>query len=417
MDKSFELDQRSFHAGEIILYKRPDHKNPKWQCRVHVPGSTGYVVKSTKTADEFEARRFAEDMFDDLRLKVKQGGSLKGKSFAKCFDEFKVSFQPIAPSAGRYRDVCSNIEQYAVPYFGKEPVESIDSKAITSFLDWRRKNFKRKAPSNNTLRAELSSLKTFIEWSQKRGYTAQLIDWDRPTLQNNRRPHFGRADWTKLTRFMREWIKKGKGVGGKYRERLMLCQYVLILANSGIRVGEARLLKWRDIETQARSAAEGVKTTDVIFWVRGKTGSRDVVARSKEVSDYLRRIWEMRTDELGKPPEIEGYVFCHRDGKPIGSFKGGFKAMTEAAGVLKSSDGDKRTIYSLRHTYATFRLEENVSSYLLAKNMGTSVKMLEQFYGHTVNRSNAAELTKTRGRRGKIDSPKRPWEKIGKGII
>ena len=410
MDKSFELDQRSFHAGEIILYKRPDHKNPKWQCRVHVPGSTGYVVKSTKTADEFEARRFAEDMFDDLRLKVKQGGSLKGKSFTKCFDEFKISFQPIAPSAGRYRDVCSNIEQYAVPYFGKEPVESIDSKAITSFLDWRRKNFKRKAPSNNTLRAELSSLKTFIEWSQKRGYTAQLIDWDRPTLQNNRRPHFGRADWTKLTRFMREWIKKGKGVGGKYRERLMLCQYVLILANSGIRVGEARLLKWRDIESQQRSELDGSEATDIIFWVKGKTGSRDVVARSKDVSDYLGRIWGLRKEEKDGEPSLDEYVFCHRDGTAIGSFKGGFDAMTKAAGVLKSSDGVKRTIYSLRHTYATFRLEENVSSYLLAKNMGTSVKMLEQFYGHTVNRSNAAELTKTRIGRSRKNVSRHAWE-------
>ena len=216
---------------------------------------------------------------------------------------------------------------------------------------------------------------------------------------------------------MREWIKKGKGVGGKYRERLMLCQYVLILANSGIRVGEARLLKWRDIESQQRSELDGSEATDIIFWVKGKTGSRDVVARSKDVSDYLGRIWGLRKEEKDGEPSLDEYVFCHRDGKPIGSFKGGFKAMTEAAGVLKSSDGDKRTIYSLRHTYATFRLEENVSSYLLAKNMGTSVKMLEQFYGHTVNRSNAAELTKTRGRRGKIDSPKRPWEKIGKGII
>jgi len=191
---------------------------------------------------------------------------------------------------------------------------------------------------------------------------------------------------------------------------LMLCQYVLILANSGIRVGEARNLKWRDIESQQRSELDGSELIDIIFWVKGKTGSRDVVARSKDVSDYLGRIWGLRKEEIGGEPSLDEYVFCHRDGTSIGSFKGGFEAMTKAAGVLKSSDGVKRTIYSLRHTYATFRLEENVSSYLLAKNMGTSVKMLEQFYGHTVNRSNAAELTKTRIGRSRKKVSRHAWE-------
>jgi len=35
-----------------------------------------------------------------------------------------------------------------------------------------------------------------------------------------------------------------------------------------------------------------------------------------------------------------------------------------------------------RHTYATFRLMEGVDVYFLAKQMGTSVKMIEDFYGH-----------------------------------
>jgi hypothetical protein len=33
-------------------------------------------------------------------------------------------------------------------------------------------------------------------------------------------------------------------------------------------------------------------------------------------------------------------------------------------------------------TYATFRLSERVNVYLLAKQMGTSVKMIENHYGH-----------------------------------
>jgi integrase len=46
-------------------------------------------------------------------------------------------------------------------------------------------------------------------------------------------------------------------------------------------------------------------------------------------------------------------------------------------------------------------LHEGVNQYALARNMGTSVQMLETFYGHTTNRAMATELTKNKGRQKK----------------
>jgi len=65
----------------------------------------------------------------------------------------------------------------------------------------------------------------------------------------------------------------------------------------------------------------------------------------------------------------------------------------------------RRWVYSLRHTYATFRLQEGVNHFVLARNMGTSVRMLEQFYGHVSNRAMASELTKSRAKEKTL-----PWE-------
>lgn len=76
--------------------------------------------------------------------------------------------------------------------------------------------------------------------------------------------------------------------------------------------------------------------------------------------------------------------------------------MLKLAGVTHSPEGRVRTPYSLRHTYATERLNAGVQEYHLAQNMGTSVAMLEQHYGHTSNVGNVAELTKQRRKGGEV---------------
>ena len=55
--------------------------------------------------------------------------------------------------------------------------------------------------------------------------------------------------------------------------------------------------------------------------------------------------------------------------------------------------GKARTLYSLRHMYATFALTYNrMSIYTLAEHMGTSVKMIEDHYGQLLLKDKAAEI-------------------------
>src|SRR3977135_2226051 len=62
------------------------------------------------------------------------------------------------------------------------------------------------------------------------------------------------------------------------------------------------------------------------------------------------------------------------------------------SGLQKSSSGARRSTYCFRHTYATFRLTEGVDVYFLAKQMGTSVKMIENHYGHITPVKNADRI-------------------------
>ena len=86
------------------------------------------------------------------------------------------------------------------------------------------------------------------------------------------------------------------------------------------------------------------------------------------------------------------------EGKPIRSFRKGFDSMLDYCDLTYDTNGNKRSLYSLRHFYATQRLSEEVSPFLLARQMGTSVEMLERFYGHVVTSLVAKEITKTKGK-------------------
>ena len=58
------------------------------------------------------------------------------------------------------------------------------------------------------------------------------------------------------------------------------------------------------------------------------------------------------------------------------------KVKGKEEGLLKDDFGEQRTLYSLRHTYASRRRYEGMSYDDLSVQMGTSVKMLEDHYSH-----------------------------------
>ena len=404
MAKDKVINSQSFQDGKIVLYQLENRPKKLWLCRLKVPSGSGYLYRGTGTSDFYQARKFADDLFDEIRLKVKSGHSVTGQNFKKIFAEFAEAYPDEASSPTRAKSVSEFIRAYALPYFGKTKIAEINEAEVTKFFDWRRKNFKKKAPTNATILSDQGKFKVFTEWCFRRGYTNKQIQFSKPSQTGSRRPHFNDKDWSKLTRFLREWVKQADHKSGPIvRDRVLLTNYILILANTGIRVGEARTLKWSDIDTFVSEDGK----ENIVFQVKGKTGAREVVSRTSEVKTYLQRIHELRTKERdGAKPPLDEPIFAHKDGKPIHSFKKGFNSLIKEAGVEVDGNGQRRVIYSLRHTYATFRLQEGVNHYVLARNMGTSVKMLENFYGHTSNRAMASELTKTRSKERK----KLPWE-------
>ena len=87
---------------------------------------------------------------------------------------------------------------------------------------------------------------------------------------------------------MRKWVKEYENHFRIWRDRLYTQQMVLILGNSGVRVGELRNLRWIDIEEVFN--IDGEKRISIS--VDGKTGFRNVICNSG-VEVYLERIWNI----------------------------------------------------------------------------------------------------------------------------
>lgn len=376
--------------GTIVLYKRSDHQNPRYTARIKVPQQSGFVVKSTKTFDLAKAKEFANSLFYKIEGQVVRGESIKPIKFEKLFNEWAKDRRVHGRKLAYTNSDIRAAEIYILPYFKGTPVNSITESRITDFLD-NRLGASPKPPSDSTLKQEVRRLRSILDLASRRGYLTTMPTIKSPKTKPNARPDFSATEWRKLHTLVRQRVNEVKGHAAHFRDRFYLQQYVLILANSGLRVGEARDLCWKDV---GQVKAED-NTLRAALSVHGKTGSRDVVC-NPSTADYFKRLYEFRKAELAKKPDLSEFVFCHKDGRRISSFKRAFKALVEAAALDTDKHGNQRVPYSLRHTYASMRLEQGVSVYWLAANMGTSVDMIERYYGKKRTRSatSVSEITK-----------------------
>jgi integrase len=424
----FELNQFDVKGnGRIVVYQRPRKTGgviETWQMRISVPNSTGYHRQSTGQKEQSEAVRIAVNKYEELAVKILSGGSLQSKSYKNVLESWKVDLpRMVGIERKEYVDTqLRYVSLYPLRFFGDRKIDSISKGDFVEYWMWRNENSSRLqpmtgettpyTPSPNSLRRESTGLKNMFKYAVDKGWLTSVPDMAVPSLHKNRRPTFTNQEWRLLTRRMREWVKEGQQWGSVGRDRYVSQQYVLILANCGARVGEMRFLRWSDLTTQTvtRTLDSEGDTKRLVATVSGKTGERKIVFQQGSET-YIKRLYDFRKEELGMHPSTDDFVFCTGEGKPILSFRKGFDSLLRYCDLTNDSKGEKRSLYSLCHFYATQRLSEEVSPFLLGRQMGTSIEMLERFYGHVVTSLVANEVTKTKGNRdhppqvGKTDYP------------
>lgn len=88
------LDSKTFKDGAIYLYRRAEYKKPTWFIRLKIPGAKGYVWQSSKTTDEYEAYKAAEDLYNQSLVRVLGGGKLHSKRISDGLKAYVTHLEP-----------------------------------------------------------------------------------------------------------------------------------------------------------------------------------------------------------------------------------------------------------------------------------------------------------------------------------
>ena len=369
--------------GDVVLYRRS--RSLLYQCRYRLADGTWHRV-STRKASVEHAVAVACDLYDEARYRQRLGLAHQAHSVAQIAAICCADLRQQIDAKGKktaLNDYVSIIERYFVPYFGDKQLELLTHKDVREFELWRDRQLVRK-PKTSTLNNFTSAWSRVIATAVERGYVSERVSVPKLTSRGEKgktRPAFSREEIDALLAFMVEWQHKGR-MSVEREIRPLLRDYVEMLLYTGMRHGtEAMGIRWRDLEWHTK---DGVRYLRV--WVDGKTGGRWLIAKHAAV-DVLRRLHARQNDIASVPFEdllvtrVPHLLFRFSDGHQPHSLVGTFRRLMRDSGFLVDGAGQTRTLYSLRHTYATLELLKNSTDiHTLSKQMGNSAAMIERHY-------------------------------------
>jgi integrase len=413
------------HGGKVNIYRRGEGKF--WQCSASVGGKQ-FRISTGETSLDL-AKQVAEDWLLTMRGKDHAGILRTGKTFEEVAKQFMKEYEVITEGQRSPRWVEGHgirIRLHLIPFFENLTVSEVTSSKVqeyrlhrmTSRLD--QKTGKPKRPARSTLHDEIVTLRLVLKTAIRHGWLTHLPDLSPPYRTQGKivhRPWFSPAEYKQLYEATREYAREPFHDHYKWNAE-QVHDYVLFMANTGLRPDEAKNLQHRDVSVVV-DVATGERILEIE--VRGKRGIGYCKSMPGAVKVYQRLLGRplpglpqgkrarRRRDELGIVPESDE-VKHPQPNNPV--FPGNhirlFNGVLRRAGLKADRDGNRRTAYSLRHTYICMRLMEGADIYQIAKNCRTSVEMIEKFYAaHIKNTLDAAAINVRRAKPTKQPTPRK----------
>jgi integrase len=361
-------------GGRLHVYKRENSRY--WQAATFLKGRNYRIT--TKEEGISRAKDIAEDWYLELKGKLKRGELRHGKLFSHAAKQFLREYAIITEGQRNKQYVDGHerrLRKHLLPFFGNMILGEITPGTVQEYRIHRREKAMEeheKLPARSTMHQEIVVLRQVLKTANRHGWLPYLPDLSEPFRGSSKISHrawFSPQEYKQLYTATRN--RAAKPTRRRYAwESAQLHDYVLFMANTGLRPDEAARLEYRDV-TVVRDNA----TDEVILEieVRGKRGVGYCKSTAGAVMPF-RRLKKRNNPE----PTDRIFPKTHREL---------FNRILDEEKLKFDREGNRRTAYSLRHTYICLRLMEGADIYQIAKNCRTSVEMIEKYYASHIKSS------------------------------
>lgn len=388
-------------GGKVTVFQRTE--GGIWQVETFLDG--GKRRASTGEDSLSRAKDFAEDWYLTLKGKKLAGEKLGEHTFkeAAVLYENDMAMLTHSRSEAYLVGAKARVKNHLVPFFGGLGLSQVTSAKIHEYRLRRQTPVDGKSIAHNTMHQEIVALRQILKRAVREGWLSHVPDMSAPYRANVKISHrawFSADEYKQLYQASRAEMREAEGNRWAH-EAAQMHDYILLMVNTGLRPDEMARVQYRDVEVaQDHETGE----TILIIQVRGKRGVGYCKSTANAVFTFERMV--ERND-----PAPEDLLF------PLQNLDR-FNRILDRIELKFDREGQRRTPYSLRHTYISLRLLEGADIYQIAKNCRTSVEMIEKFYASHISTSiSAAGVNVMRAplsKAKKIDLERRNQHRFGK---
>lgn len=301
-------------------------------------------IEGVEPADQFdEAKKQAQQWFDSLGVSHRAGYTV-----ADAVEDY-WKHREIHNSKASGRDAKQRLERHVIPTLGDVALAKLTKKQVS---DWH-KGLVRVSDDPDDVRKSkdgANRLLSYFKAALNLAYNNEIVGTDRAWRTVKAFTDVGQARQVILSD---EQIKRlRERTSGSFHD---IVESALL---TGARYGELIAARVEDLDSSNGSIR-----------LSGKTGSRDCYLSAAGL-DHLKRL------SKGKLPAA--YLHTKRGGEPWGR---SHQQRHMAEAVKKAKLPRETTFYALRHTHISRALLAGVNAQVVAENTGTSVRMIEKYYG------------------------------------